>query len=356
MILPSHKIVVGILSAAATTALVIACGSDGDESKFKDPDAAVGTFGDSGFNRETGGDDPSGELYKNDPFPNWCGQDGGAAPKIGGTVECPDDKNKPGCGCETLGQEAACWTGLRKNRNLGQCHDGKTVCKKAGENNNVWGECDGQRLPTANSTGAEACSCFSVGLWKIANTAPCVWNPSGDTYYAYSTLPPAKDGDGPGRCTTDDHLPSGQKTPEAWSTDTLKTDCAGTFTLCYRIRVGDYKNPSSNDCIMGESCVDVTYTTENVEQKLPDLPSWSSTDSACAKKWEKDTPSDQSPGYGEMYVKGGQTVACEAVSNVPQNEEFIFNRVQYCARKCRDAAHQQDADCVECQLKGQGSF
>ncbi|MFO0741119.1 MAG: hypothetical protein U0270_34790 [Labilithrix sp.] len=345
-----------MMAAIGTMAVIVACGSD-DESKFKDPDAATPSFlpVDGGLGSEAG-DDPDGRLYKDDPFPNWCGIDGGAPPDIKGTPECPDDKNKPGCGCATPGQEANCWTGLRKNRNLGQCHDGKTVCKRAGENDNVWGECVGQRLPTPNATGEEACSCFSVGLWKIANTAPCVWSPDGNTYYAYSTLPPAKDGDGPGKCTKEDHLESGQKTPETWSTDTLNTDCAGTFRLCFRIRVGDYKNPSANDCVMGESCVDVNYTQENVEQKLPDLPSWNSVDSACAKKWEKDTPDDKSPGYGEMYVSGGQTVACEAVSNVPKDQEFVFNRVQYCARKCREAAHQQDADCVECQLKGQGKF
>jgi len=358
MILSARNVVVGLVVALGTTSLVLACGSD-DESKFKDPDASGGrTFlpiDGSAFSEA--GDDPYGTFIKDDPPPNFCGIDGGPTPKtIGGTKECPDDKNLPGCGCDTPGATAACWTGLRKNRNLGQCKDGMTTCNKAGENHNIWGECLGQKLPTVGATGEEACSCFSVGLWKIANTAPCVWSPDNVTYYAYSTLPPAKDGDGPGKCTVADHLPSGAKTPENWSTDTLKTDCAGTFKLCYRIKVGDYKNPSAADCTMGQSCVDVTYTTSGQEQVLDPLPSWNSTDSACAKKWEVETPADKSPGYGEMYVSGGQTVTCESVSNVPKDAEFIFNRVQYCAKKCRDAANEKDADCVECQLKGQGAF
>jgi hypothetical protein len=359
MILSARNLVVGFVAALGTTALVLACGSD-DESKFKDPDAGVPTFStpDGGFG--DGGDDPNGDLYKDDPPPNFCGIDGGPVPKtIGGTAECPDDKNKPGCGCETPGEKAACWTGLRKNRNLGQCHDGMTECVKAGENHNVWGECVGQKLPTPNATGEAACSCFSVGLWKIANTAPCVWSPDGNTYYAYSTLPPANPGDGPGKCSVADHLASGEKTPEPWSSDTLKTDCAGTFKLCFRIKVGDYKNPNPADCTMGVSCVDVEYTTSGVEQKLPDLPSWFSTDSACAKKWEKETPENVSPGYGEMYVSGGQTVTCEAVSNVPKDAEFIFNRVQYCPRICRPTDPHyapNDPECVACQLAGQGSF
>lgn len=357
MILSSRKIVIGLMAAVGTMSVVMACGSD-DESKFKDPNATTPIFQDAGLFSE-GGDDPNGELYKDDPPPAWCGIDGGAPVPIGGTLECPDDKNKPGCGCETPGKEDDCWTGARKNRNLGECHDGRTICKSIGENRNVWGECVGQRLPQPNSTGADACSCFSLGIWKIANTAPCIWTPDKKTYYAYSTLPPAKEGDGPRKCETTDHLESGQKTTEPWSTDTLVTDCAGTFKLCFRIKVGDYKNPSPNDCTMGVSCVDVDYQEPKKEQPLPDLPSWFSTDSACAKKWEVDTPEDKSPGYGEMFVQGGQTVTCEAVSNVPKDQEFVFNRLQYCPLICRPGHpnyQPNHPECVACKLAGEGKF
>ncbi|MBX3231928.1 MAG: hypothetical protein KIT84_12180 [Labilithrix sp.] len=336
-----------------TAGVIVACGSE-DESKFDDPGVKPGFYTEAGIAAD-GGDDPNGDLYKNDPPPAWCGVEAGAPPPVGGTEECPDDKNKPGCGCNNVGEEANCWTGLRKNRGLGGCKDGRTVCLKDTETQGKWGPCEGQVLPKQGATGAPACSCFSVGLWKIANTAPCVWNNNG--WYAFSTR-----GDDASGCsgsvpkdTVLDPLPDGGSS-SVWSTNTLKTDCAGSFKLVFRIRVGDKDNPSPNDCILGESETFADYREENVEQKLPDLPHWKSTNAECVKKWEVDTPEDKSPGYGEMIVKGGQTVRCEAVSELGVDQEFVFNRVKFCPKICRDQANANHPACVECKLSGQGNF
>ena len=349
MILSSRKLLVSILACGSVAAVVIACGSD--ESKFGDGSIGPSVFPEAGF--QEGGGGPDDDLYKNDPLPKWCGKEGQPQPPpITGTEDCPSDKNKPGCGCETAGEEAPCWTGLRKHRNLGICKDGKAKCMPKNETANVWGACEGQVLPVPDGKGAEACSCFSVGEWKIANTSPCLRNQAGG-YYAYSTVlsngQATYCGPDPGQVA-----PEGTAPPGIWSTNTLKVDCAGTFRLCFRIRAGDYNNPKADDCVLGEVCTDADYKEANVEQPLPDLATWAGKDPVCAKKWEADTPANVSPGYGEMIVKG-QTVRCDAIDDGAGND-FVFHRVQYCARTCRDAANANNPECVACQLAGKGTF
>src|SRR5262245_12681350 len=61
-------------------------------------------------------------FWAQDPPPMTCGLDGSMLPLPplpGGTPDCPDDKNRQGCPCTKPGTQAACWPGLRKNRNLG---------------------------------------------------------------------------------------------------------------------------------------------------------------------------------------------------------------------------------------------
>ena len=67
--------------------------------------------------------------------------DGGgrAPPPVERHRGVPDDKNKPGCGCDTVGATAACWTGLRVNRHNGVCKDGMTTCMQINENTKAVG-------------------------------------------------------------------------------------------------------------------------------------------------------------------------------------------------------------------------
>jgi hypothetical protein len=353
----SRKFVVGtfvVLPFAILVASIAACGSD-TSSHFKDPDAGGGIFGDGSL--QTDGNNGQNPGVVDDPPPAYCGAGSDAGtqiPNIGGTADCPDDKNLPGCGCDNPGATAPCWTGYRKNRNLGGCKDGTATCINISENRNEWGPCNGEVLPKTQGSGADACTCFSVGTWTIKNTAPCIWDDS--QYYAYSTIQDDSTGNLT-NCTVANHLPLGQTPASIWSHDTLKTDCAGSFDLIFRIKVGDYNNPKDSDCILGQSKVHADYTTENVEQTLPDLPPWSSTDDACAKAWETGVPDTVSPGYGEMVVEG-ETEACTDGKSPDGKTKvsFVFNRVQYCPKICRDAAHQQDDVCVKCTLSGTGHF
>jgi hypothetical protein len=361
MLTNNRTILVALGALASVTFLVVACGSD-TGSTFGDPDAA-------GMGPETGilgngeGGPDSGDPYAHDPPPKYCVLDGGmsAPPPPTGTEECPSDKNKPGCGCDKVGDMAACWTGLRVNRHNGICKDGMTVCNQIDENNKAWGPCNGEVLPTPGvAMGAAACKCFSVGSWKLANLSPCfiVYNGDEMNPYPVSTV---TDGTGQNMkpvgqsdCPT---IPQAQPAPPPkpagnWTTDTLTSDCAGHFKLCYQLKAGDFKNPLPTDCaIMDKICVEADYIKENVEQTFPPLPSWTSTsmNTACAYKWRT------SGGYGEMTVVG-ESVLCDKVDDGKGNA-FVFNRIQYCATKCEtEPAKSTDPDCTSCKQDGSGVF
>jgi hypothetical protein len=354
-----------IVGALASVGLLIAgtpaCGSDGD-STFGDPDARGPNFETDGTFGNPDSQPDGGDPFANDPPPNYCGPNPQSAPpKPGGTVECPDDKNKPGCGCDTVGEQAACWTGLRVNRHLGVCKDGVTKCEQKTENTKAWGPCEGQVLPTAGETkGSAACKCFSVGKWNLANLSPCfreycnttpvdgecpAANVSG--FYAVSTV---VDANGVAQCTDQGAAPGpGPMPTERWTTDTLTGDCAGHFKLCYELKAGDFSNPQPTDCSLTKLCVEGDYLKENVEQAFPDLPAWLSPNQDCAKQWNK------VGGYGEMTVVG-ESVLCDKVDDGAGNS-FVFNRVKYCPSLCRKKDVNGvliNKDLPECQNCGQG--
>lgn len=350
----------GALGAGLIVSLAFACGSSSRDSGFDenaDKKPGDGSELDGSFGSNSDAGDPVVDQYANDPPAPWCGPAGEPEPpQPGGTLECPDDKNKPGCACKTAGEKAPCWTGLRKHRHLGVCKDGETTCIKKTELQLEWGECKGEVLPTAGATkGAGACTCFSGGQWKIANVTPCTLA-SDCTSQDISTCKTFKEvstilNGNSVECPAEN--PPTQPPSQPWSTSTLKVDCAGHFKLCLRLRAGDFNAPSTNDCILGEVCTEGDYKEANVEQAWPDLPGWLGKDDACAAKWAK-TPADKSPGYAEMIVKG-QSVRCDAIDDGNGND-LVFNRTQFCPTKCNDSAHAQDAECVSCQQSGAGSF
>ncbi|MCZ7687267.1 MAG: hypothetical protein M5U28_54440 [Sandaracinaceae bacterium] len=115
-------------------------------------------------------------FWEDDPPPRECYPDGGMGPlpdPPGGTPECPDDRNREGCRCPTVGETAPCWPGRRVNRNRGICRDGTTTCVPYDEFTGVWGPCTGYVAPVEGATrGAGACRCFSAGRWQIDNLSP----------------------------------------------------------------------------------------------------------------------------------------------------------------------------------------
>lgn len=346
----SSKMRVGLTVTGLIAALVLACGSEAgsefDANGEPPGDTPSGSFGSSDEGP------PDEDLYAKDPPPKWCGPgDDPAPPEPGGTEECPDDKNKPGCSCTKLGEKAACWTGLRKHRNLGICKEGQTTCIQKDETSLQWGPCEGEVLPVSGATkGKEACGCFSVGQWKLANLAPCLatfTDQNGTVVNAVSTIP---DGD-TAKCP--EQNPPTAPPAQAWSTNTLNVDCAGHFKLCLRIKQGDFDKPSANDCVLAEVCAESDYKTANVEQEWPALPGWLGKDPACAKKWSE-VPETKSSGYAEMIVKG-QSVRCDAIDD-GNGGDLVFNRVKYCPRICNEAANANLPECVSCQQSGQGQF
>jgi hypothetical protein len=351
-----HARALGSLLAITTLALATAglgCGSGKDaETGVLGGGKDAGNLLDSTFELDS---DPGGSLdvgtggaqpdvspeafWANDPPPATCGADAGVTPKVpGGTVDCPDDKNREGCPCPAEGQTAACWPGLRKNRERGICQDGTTTCKKNGEVGLAWGPCEGYVLPVTGATsGADACKCFSGGRWDLANLSPCFYSDaSAKTIGAVSTLP-NYDGTGaahPACPSTFD------KPGTAWTHTTLKTDCAGHFKLCYTLKAGDVNNPLATDCVLTTQCAEGDYVTPNVVQAWGDLAAWKTTDAACADKFNK------SGGYGEMAV-AGTSVECDGVDKV-------FLRVGYCSATCN--ANPSAPGCAGCSVGGGGNF
>ena len=296
-------------------------------------DGGPGGNADLGFDRDG--------FWLQDPPPMYCNLDGGTLPTPpppGGTLACPDDKNRQGCPCPKVGMTAACWPGLRVNRNLGVCHDGMTTCTQLDEFTLGWGPCVGYTLPVPGATdGADACKCFSHGTWKIDNLEPCLFGPAGmpGGSGAISTVVSGTTAMCPASLTMAPAQP--------WSTDTVTVDCSGRFTLCYALKAGDGMNPKTTDCTITQVCVTGDYTTPKVAQTFPPLPGWLSTNSACSSAFAT------TGGYGEMSVKGS-TVMCDTIN------DHVFNRVIYCPLDCSTPTPANPSKCMNCSAGGSGGF
>jgi hypothetical protein len=241
---------------------------------------------------------------------------------------------------------APCWPGLRVDRNVGQCKDGMTTCNPANEGLSLaWGACDGYVLPTPGATaGAAACKCFSSGKWAIANLSPCFIT-DGTTTYAVSTyIDPTSMS---ATCPAQDTMPPFTPTSQPWSTDTLTVDCEGEFKLCYTLKAGSASSPMASDCVVaGPICTSDFYSTANMPQTFPPLPSWVGTDTACAAAF------NSTGGYGEMSVVG-KSELCEVIDN-GSGGGLVFNRVQYCPSSCN--TNPSGAGCTNCMQGGSGGF
>jgi len=288
------------------------------------------------------------ELFLDDPPPVTC--DGGGKPVVpGGTPQCPDDKNLPGCPCTQVGQTASCWPGLRKHRNRGDCKDGTTTCKLLDEVKLGWGPCEGfqglspSTLMPLGATGAAACTCFSGGYWHLDNLSPCFISSSGGAVMgAVSTVMP-------GNCPNPNSINFNTPVPPSasWTTNDVTVDCTGTFELCYTLKAvsAPGAQPAAGDCVMQEVCTKAYYQTANQKQSFPELKGWitaTAAEKACAQKFVANG------GYGEMSVDG-ESDECDKVAKV-------FQTVTYCPLKCNDPAKKNLPECVNCTNGGGGPF
>jgi len=337
-------------SAAVVLSLAIAlvgaaCGSS-QSSLFNATNGDGGASAGPPFNGADlldGGGFSLDALAAEDPPNQWCGPDGGAPspPPIGGTPSCPTDKNLQGCPCGPVGTTAACWPGLRSNRDVGDCKDGVTTCQATGEVGYTWGPCVGAVLPDPNAPpGPAACTCFSEGQWHIENLVPYFITYSDGKTFSLSTT---QDPDGGATVypvvTSTEPEPPPMPT-DVWSRDDLTVDCAGTFTLCYELKAGNYANPLPTDCSLTKVCLPSTYyPTADAKQEFPVLPSWyeDGSHTACANAFH------ETGGYGEMSVLG-ESVLCQHIDN-GSGGSFVFHRIQYCA-----------ANDTSCGQDGSGTF
>jgi hypothetical protein len=296
------------------------------------------TVPDGGAERQAPMFDPNA-FWVNDPPPKYCplaGMTSSPPPTPGGTPECPDDKNRQGCPCPAEGMVAPCWPGARANRNLGICKDGMTTCRRYDEIGVLrWGPCMGAILPVEGATeGAGACKCFSNGLWKIDNVAPCFIN-SGSGPGSGGAVSTVINSSGVAMC------PSGNtQSSQPWSSSSVSADCTGRFQLCLTLKAGDRANPSPNDCVVARVCTEGDYLMPGVEQMFPPLPSWKATDLTCTRRFA------ESGGYGEMSVRG-TTVGCDDLDRV-------FNRISYCPLRCRTDPN--TPECMNCRQNAGGQF
>jgi hypothetical protein len=339
--LPFRSAVASALLPVSLLALAPACSSTQQRTSFTEEAPPPAT--DFGETQPL----PEEDLYANDPPPKWCGPKGGeeAPPLPGGTEQCPSDKNKPGCACDTLGEKVACWTGLRANRGLGVCKDGVATCTQLSENVRGWGPCEGQVLPTKGSAaGSSACRCFSEGEWKIDNVVPCtVPYPGGASYMVSTVLNPTT---GKAECPSISPTPPPSKPLTAWSPTSLKVDCAGHYELCFAIKAGNPDDPKASDCTITKQCVTADYLKSGLTQKLPPLAAWVSTDTACVQKWRT------MGGYSEATVKG-LSVRCDAIDDGAGNP-YVIRRTSYCPEKCSE--NPSLPECKRCQQGGGGEF
>ena len=323
--------------------------ADADSDGFSNPDPDSAS---SGPNQVVAPMPNPEAFWADDPAPMMCLADGsmGAPPNPpGGTPECPDDKNREGCPCDNVGEDAPCWPGLRANRNRGICTDGMTTCEQSFEFGGHWGPCVGFVLPIEGATeGPPTCRCFSKGRWEIDNLAPCFISYTGASdeaeTYAVSTW---IDDNGMSGCPEEPGTPPPSPQPgKNWSTNRLTVDCAGRFELCYTMRAGNADAPTEDDCVLAETCVETWYPQAGETQELPQLPPWFSTDSACATEFS------EGGGYGEMSVKG-LSIECDPVDD-GQGGRLVFNRVNYCPRIC--STNPEAPECANCSMGGAGDF
>ncbi len=387
-ILVRSAITSGLLLALGTVGC--SCGDDdgrpgGDGGGADRPD--IGLMDGQHRDIEVPGDGPDQDaFFAMDPPPEMCLENGMRVPgsvdgPVGGTPECPDDKNRQGCPCFTIGERAACWPGLRVNRNRGQCHDGMTTCELRGEFG-AWGPCQGYVLPDPDAEiGPASCKCFSAGRWSLANLNPCFVS-YGSTLYGVSTilrvcsdvnaermaagepLIPCPGGDNAALIAQCPDL-SGDPPPPApaqpWTPGTLKVDCTGRYELCYTLKAGPVEEASPDDCVIAQACAAPEWYREaDVTQDWPSLSSWASSNSACIAEF------GERGGYGEMTVRGlssecdniGTPTGPGEVDDLDDLEFVVFNRIPYCPAECSEVPRPDPLPeiCDRCGMGGSGDF
>ncbi len=197
-------------------------------------------------------------------------------------------------------------------------------------------------LPTPGATkGAAACKCFSQGQWYITNLSPCFVTYGNGATHAVSTYMTTAGA----KCPPIVGPPPKPMAGQPWSINELTVDCAGQFKLCFTIKAGSDTKPKASDCVLAKTCTSAWYPKKNTKQKLPDLPSWTSSNSTCVNAFIK------TGGYGEMSVVG-KSIECTVIDD--NGKPLVFQRIRYCPLKCN--TNPKLPECKGCGNGASGTF
>jgi hypothetical protein len=179
--------------------------------------------------------------------------------------------------------------------------------------------------PVAEVESARACELD----WSIDNVVTCVVPPTvKNPPIIYSSHLKA------GEPTCDPYSKFPQPVPKAnWSKQHVIGLTVGEAKVCFSLKQGDFKNPTSDDCVLNKQCFDVEYTKAETELDLPELTPWSATDEACARAYYADG------GYVEMRIESDDLGCAQDGDDV--------ERLPLCPPKC-DGKDDKTAGCETC--------
>lgn len=161
--------------------------------------------------------------------------------------------------------------------------------------------CSGQGGGTPSMQDEQASTCRCPLDWQVDNMAVCV---SPHTAFT-QTLLFSSHVDSAGEIACDSARPFPQPVPEeAWSSQRIASPCAGHGTLSIKVRQGDAKEPSDDDCVIAEHTLDFDYAKAGAPQELAPVGAWSAQDQTCARAYEEEG------GYLEFRIESEQ-IGCD---------------------------------------------
>lgn len=176
--------------------------------------------------------------------------------------------------------------------------------------------------------------------WQVDSVVPCIAAPTlSEPPLIYSSHVNAE-----GLPSCDPYVGFPQPVPEdAWSSQRLIAETAGTAELCISIKQGKADAPTASDCALFTHCEQVSYPEAGTSLDLPDLPGWSAQDEACARAYY------DNGGYVELKVTSSELGCGEGGEQV--------SRVQMCPNDCKKGDTRDKCDPCKFQVTNvTGSF
>jgi hypothetical protein len=181
-------------------------------------------------------------------------------------------------------------------------------------------------------TEEPANECMCPLEWNVDNITVCgVESTAARPPLVYSTVMGSS---GPS-CGTEPSAFPAPLPKQAWSKQRIRSTCAGSGQLCFRLRQGDAEHPTNDDCVLAEHCTDFTYKGDNKYLELPPIDAWTVSDTACAYKFEAED--------GYLEFANDSDLGCEPV---------VQRRL--CPLSC--AKHSSTPECQACLREVERTF